>query len=169
MLLGAMLVVQLLFALAVVLVAAYERPDSGMTYTTPLASGTLLSKVSALTFDGVWRGRSASDGVFLVSSWLAILTLLLTFRQSRSRLRSAVFALQCVVLFWGWVGLWMLPFDLSCILRGTMDCEWIAESSPIYEVVGLWLAVSATGAVMSFDVPPWSIRQMLTTRSSQSY
>lgn len=149
-LLSAMIVVQCLFALAVALVAVYEQPGSGMSYATPL-SWSLADGICALTLDDVRRVLTFGDLVFLISSWTAIVTLLPTFRQVHSRLRCGIFGLQCVVLFWGWFGLYLMPFDVLQILHGTMDGEWIGESSPIYQAVGLWLVVSSIGTFMSFN------------------
>jgi len=147
-LLIAMLGVQFLFILTVILVAAYEQPDSGMTYTTPLSARLLFSWMTAVTLHDLRRVLSAEVFVFLALSWFAIFTHLTTLRQTGNPFRCTVFVSQCLILYWGWIGLYLLPFDVFYIVRGRMDCEWLGESSPIYEAVGLWLCVSAIEALM---------------------
>jgi hypothetical protein len=48
------------------------------------------------------------------------------------------FAAQPVLLFWGWLGVMMLPLSF---IEG-IDGEWVAEGSPTIIAAGLWILSS---------------------------
>lgn len=135
------------FCLAVWLTAAYYESSNDIRYTTPLGPSRIIQSLGYVGTESLMQALSKRDLVFLSSALVATGVFYGTRSQARSIPRFLTFMAQGIVLYWGWLGLLMIPYS---IVEG-IDGEWLGEHSPTMIVTGLWILCSLVVALWSID------------------
>jgi len=147
----------LIFLLGLVAIAGYYASPTGIHYTEALRLDAVLAGVRAIKPSNLQQALTIPDFVYLIALTAAFVVFRFTINQKKSFVRVVVFGLQPIILFWGWMGLAMIP---ATLLEG-IDGEWLAEHWPTLIATGVWVAYSAYLALASFD------SKWITRRASQ--
>ena len=139
---------QLFFWLGVFLIAGYYEPTNQITYTSSIDFQNLINGLRRISFSDIRIVLGYEEFVFLICSFSAAVVFFFTSTQKKSNLRSFLFLIQGFFLYWGWIGIILIPYTL---IDG-IDGEWLGEHFPIFISAGLWILVSMYFAILSFDV-----------------
>jgi len=134
-----------LYVAALSLVAIYYA--GGIGWTTILTWKLIAEGYGKVTPHSFAEAFSGDDLLLLIPAGIGLLVVFVTRNQRRSVWRFTYFALQLLIVFYGWLGLLLLiqlPFEIT-----SLDGEWLGEDFPILITAGVWLLVSAYIAVAS--------------------
>ena len=134
------------FVVAVILSALYYDPSNEIRYETPLSAAAV---IRALPPDGeaVWRAVAYEEWVLVVCIVTGVGLLFATKRHATSVVRCLVSVLHCAILYWGWVGIPLLPV----LLWSGLDGEALAEHLLTYIVGSMWCLWCAYAFYVSWD------------------
>jgi hypothetical protein len=138
-LLTALVVSWALFMVGLALIAGYNDPDAHVTYTTPLGLGVLRRLLSLATLGEIVRPLRWPHWLFMALSPLSAALAVHAARTTRTKLLFGALVSQFLLLWPGWFGLYVLPFELWNWLSHSVDGEWLGEQWPITEALGIWL------------------------------
>jgi hypothetical protein len=126
-----------------------------MEFNKPLTVGLVWEGLRRTKISDVERVTNLRSILVITAALVGLLVMGLSWQQPKSSLRVTFFIAQALIFYWGWVGLF---FGLCTLLSlftplniSRLDGEWLAEGMPTLIAEGVWIAVSLTIAVLSFD------------------
>ena len=125
--------------------------NSAPGFYEKLSLSDLLKVLVQARFSTVTIEYLINSGALFFFSGLVVAAvgLTLSWRDRFSNLRRGVCAVQWLIVFPGWLGLWTIPFEIFEMPRNGVDGEWLDEWWALNQIAGVWLVLCAV--VLAID------------------
>jgi hypothetical protein len=132
------------------LIIGFESTDRVITYYTHIDMNDVISLITEVSWSGIKKNGLESILFLFTGLIIATVSIISTSHLPATKARCKVFALQLLFYWPGFLGVLSIPDTISDFKAGNLDGEWLGESWPVMEAMGIWIILSIINFIIEW-------------------